>query len=82
MSKKNIRMYNKVIMRIAEDHTEHLGINTMRSRVAMAHWCRRLRREYPYSKMMQQQAVETLQKAPRSSCGGFQGVRKGVAYGS
>jgi hypothetical protein len=44
----DLRIYNKVIRSIASDSVAHLGIDTMRSRVAMARWCRRLRKEYPF----------------------------------
>lgn len=44
----DLKIYNKVIKTIASDSTSHLGVDSLKSRVAMARWCRRLRREYPF----------------------------------
>lgn len=74
MSKANIKLYNKVIRRIAEEHTEHLGVDTLRSRVAMAHWCRRLRKEFPFSK---QSFYHPAVEAPRKPVQGFQAQARG-----
>lgn len=58
----DLKIYNKVIKTIASDSTSHLGVDTVRSRVAMARWCKRLRKEYPFRDQFPEALSEALRK--------------------